>query len=191
MKGAADAVVPAGAARFDSHGYRRTLGQFATGVTIVTTRTPDGQRVGLTVNSFTSVSLDPPLVLWCLSRAAASAPSFLAAARFAINVLALDQVDLAQRFATPHADRFAGVGCRAGEDGVPLLDGAIAHLVCRNLNLARRPTGDHLVFIGEVEHHERFTGEPLVFQAGAYGRLVSRQPEARDYSGIAPKMKVA
>lgn len=191
MKDAANSVDGAVATRFDSHGYRRTLGQFATGVTIVTTSTPDGQRVGLTVNSFTSVSLDPPLVLWCLSRAAASLPSFLAAGRFAINVLALEQSDLAQRFATRHPDRFAGVGCTVGPGGVPLLAGALAHLVCRNLNLARRPTGDHFVFIGEVEHYERFAGEPLAFHGGEYGRLVSMETGDTGYSGIAPKMKVA
>lgn len=189
MNGSAKAVIPAPATRFDAHGYRRTLGQFATGVAIVTTCTPDGQRVGLTVNSFTSVSLDPPLILWCLGRAAASVEPFRAARRFAINVLGLDQVALAQRFATRHADRFAGIGCRFGAGGMPLLDGAIAHLVCRSV--AQQPAGDHLVFIGKVEHYERFAGEPLVFQAGDYGRLAPMPAAEADYSGIAPKIKAA
>jgi flavin reductase (DIM6/NTAB) family NADH-FMN oxidoreductase RutF len=186
MDGAAKAMTPGPGMRFDPHGYRRTLGQFATGVTIVTTCAADGQRVGLTVNAFTSVSLDPPLVLWCLRREAASVPPFLAAARFAINVLALDQAAVAQRFATRHADRFAGVDWRAGPGGLPLLNGAIAHFVCRSV--AREAGGDHLIFIGAVEHYERFDGEPLAFHGGEYGQLV---PLPAGYSGIAPKMKVA
>lgn len=166
MNRSAAAVALEPAAGFDRRDYRDTLGQFATGVTVVTTLALDGLRVGLTVNSFASVSLDPPIVLWCLSRSSASAPQFLAATRFAISVLAFDQVAVAQRFASRHPDRFAGIGCRIGPGGVPLLDGEIAHLVCRNM--ARHPTGDHLVFIGEVEHCERFAGEPLVFHAGKY-----------------------
>jgi flavin reductase (DIM6/NTAB) family NADH-FMN oxidoreductase RutF len=189
MNGAAKTITPVAATQFDARGYRQTLGQFATGVTILTTCTADGQRVGLTVNSFTSVSLDPPLVLWCLRREAASVPPFLAAARFAINVLALDQAAVAQRFAERHGDRFAGGDWRAGPGGMPLLGGAVAHLVCRTV--ARQPAGDHLVFIGEVEHHARFAGDPLAFHGGAYGRLVSLPPEEAVYSGIAPKMKVA
>jgi len=189
MNSSQDAVTPEQGARFDRRDYRGTLGQFATGVTVVTMRTPNGRRIGLTVNSFTSVSLDPPLVLWCLSRESASLPEFLTTNRFAINVLALNQVAIAQRFATRHADRFAGIGCGIGPGGVPLLDGAIAHLVCRNI--IQQPTGDHLIFIGEVERYERFAGEPLVFQAGDYGRLLSTRSEERDYSGIAPKMKAA
>lgn len=189
MDASSDVVARAYDPRFDPRAYRRALGEFATGVTIVTTCAPDGRRVGLTVNSFTSVSLDPPLVLWCLGREAASVQPFLAAGRFAINVLALDQVAIAQRFATRHADRFAGVDWRAGPGGMPLLADAIAHLVCRTV--ARQPAGDHLVLIGNVEHYERFDGEPLAFHGGEYGRLVSLPPEGADYSGIAPKMKVA
>jgi len=189
MNRSAEAVALEPGAHFDSRDYRDTLGQFATGVTVVTARAPDGRRVGLTVNSFTSVSLDPPIVLWCLSRSSASARQFLAATRFAINVLAFDQVVVAQRFASRHPDRFAGIGCRIGPDGVPLLDGAIAHLVYRNI--ARHPTGDHLIFIGEVEHYERFAGEPLVFQAGEYARLLPICLDGKDYSGIAPNTKHA
>jgi flavin reductase (DIM6/NTAB) family NADH-FMN oxidoreductase RutF len=189
MSDSAEAVALERVPHLDQGDYRRTLGQFATGVTVVTTRTLDGVRVGLTVNSFTSVSLDPPTVLWCLSCASASVRPFLAAARFAINMLAFDQAAVAQRFATRHPDRFSGVGCQIGPGGVPLLDCAIAHLVCRNI--ARHRSGDHLIFIGAVEHFQRFAGEPLVFHAGEYGRLLPARLDSGDYSGIAPKIKVA
>ena len=160
-------------APFDARAYLRTLGQFATGVTVVTARALDGRRVGLTVNSFTSVSLDPPIVLWCLSRNSASMSSFLTSKRFAINVLARDQVVIAQRFASRHADRFAGVACSIGLGGVPLIDGAIARLVCQRIDQHR--VGDHLVLIGEVEHFKRFDGDPLVFHGGTY-RVAAPHP---------------
>jgi flavin reductase (DIM6/NTAB) family NADH-FMN oxidoreductase RutF len=165
------------AARCDARDLRAALGQFATGVTIVTTRGSDGRRVGLTVNSFTSVSLDPPLVLWCLSRDAASMRHFIGAERFAVNVLAVDQIAIARRFASRHVDRFADVACSIGLGGVPLIEGAIAHFVCRSMEQHR--AGDHFVFIGEVQHHECFGGEPLVFHAGEY-RMAPHCPAARN-----------
>lgn len=169
--------------------YRRALGQFATGVAIVTT-CRDGQPAGLTVNAFTSASLDPPLVLWCLSLAAGSAPAFLAANRFAVNVLALQQVALARRFSTHRTERFAGVGWRVGPSGMPLLDGVIAHYVCRRI--AHQIAGDHFVFVGEVEHYASDPGRPpLIFHGGEYGQLDRAARDDVDYSGSAPKMKVA
>lgn len=185
-----DAATLRAEVRPDHREYRRALAQFATGVAVVTTRDADDRPIGLTVNAFTSASLDPPLVLWCLSLAAGSAPAFLAASRFAINVLAARQVALARRFATRHHDRFAGVDWRAGPYAMPLLDGAIAHFVCRSI--ARQVAGDHLVFIGEVEHYERVAGEPpLVFHGGEYAGLAPLPRDDADYSGIAPKMKAA
>lgn len=138
----------------------------------MTTRGLDGRGVGLTVSSFTSVSLDPPLVLWCLGRASASLSEFLAAGRFAVNVLAVDQSAIAQRFASRHVERFAGVACSIGLGGLPLIAGAIAHFVCRRARQIE--AGDHLVFIGEVEHFQRFDGEPLLFHAGEFGAVASR-----------------
>jgi flavin reductase (DIM6/NTAB) family NADH-FMN oxidoreductase RutF len=159
---------------FDRHDFRKALGQFSTGVTVVTTRGIDGRRVGMTANSFSSVSLDPPLVLWSLARQAPSLADFTAASHFAINVLAAHQHHLSRRFSTPLADKFGGVDCSEGTAGVPLIDGAIARFVCRNVR--QHDGGDHLIFIGEVERYERFEGAPLVFHAGRY-QVTARHPE--------------
>jgi flavin reductase (DIM6/NTAB) family NADH-FMN oxidoreductase RutF len=160
--------------RFDRRDLRRALGQFATGVTVITTRAGDGRRVGLTANSFTSLSLEPPLVLWCLAKGAPSAAEFLDCDHFAVNVLAADQHHLSRQFSTPAADKFAGVTVTDGVGGVPLLDGAIAHFTCRHTH--HHDGGDHVIFIGEVERYEAFDGEPLVFHSGFY-RVATRHPE--------------
>ncbi|NRQ32778.1 flavin reductase family protein [Nonomuraea sp. NN258] len=143
---------------------REAFGQFATGVAVITTVTPEGTRAGVTVNSFTSVSLDPPLVLWCLSERAPSAPSFLRAGQFAINVLAAGQEHLSRRFATGAADKFAGVELLGTP--LPLLAGTLAHFVCRTVRV--HDGGDHHIFVGEVERYQRAEGDPLVFHAGRY-----------------------
>jgi len=145
---------------------RSTLGEFATGVAIVTARGNEGATWGLTINSFASVSLDPPLVQWSLAAAAASRPLFERAAFHAINVLAGAQGPLARRFSARQVDRFAGVPLREGLHGAVLIEGALAHLVCRVCG--RRETGDHLVFVSEAVHHRIGPGEPLVFYAGRY-----------------------
>ncbi|MEV4248992.1 flavin reductase family protein [Streptosporangium canum] len=162
---------------------RDAFGQFATGVAVVTTVTPDGDRAGVTVNSFTSVSLDPPLVLWCLSRNAPSAPVFLRAGRFAVNVLAAGQDHLSQRFARPLPDKFAGVETRPGPGGPPLLVGALAHFACRTLTT--HDGGDHVIFVGEVGYFQRSEGEPLVFHAGGYGEFAGAG-RAADRAGARP-----
>lgn len=167
---AAEAV----AAGFDRRDFRRALGEFATGVTVVTTCTRDGRRIGVTVNSFTSVSLDPPLVLWCLAREAASLLDFTGASHFAINVLAADQHHLSRQFSTPLPDKFCGVDFADGVAGVPLLNGVIARFICHNVE--QHDGGDHVIFVGEVEAYERFDGEPLVFHSGRY-RVATRHPE--------------
>ncbi|WP_256219334.1 flavin reductase family protein [Variovorax sp. 770b2] len=160
--------------RFDRRDFRKALGQFSTGVTVITTRAIDGRRVGMTANSFSSVSLDPPLVLWSLARQAPSVDDFTGASHFAINVLAANQHHLSRQFSTPQADKFASVGCCEGTAGVPLLDGAIARFVCRNVK--QYDGGDHLIFIGEVERYDRLDGEPLVFHSGYY-QVTTRHPE--------------
>ena len=152
---------------FDERQFRDALAQFATGVTVVCTRAPDGRYVGFTANSFNSVSLTPPLVLWSLSRRSASLPAFEAAQGYAINVLSAQQVDLARRFSRPHADRFAGVAHRLGWSEAPLIDGCIAWLECRHYVLHR--AGDHVLFIGEVVTVERSHGPGLVFHHGRFG----------------------
>jgi flavin reductase (DIM6/NTAB) family NADH-FMN oxidoreductase RutF len=152
---------------FSSQEFRAALGMFATGVTIVTARTGDGQVIGLTANSFNSVSLDPPLVLWSLARAAASLPSFSAGSHYAINVLAADQKSLAERFALKGADRWAGVNFTEGIAGSPLLTGAAATFEC--FNRSRYEEGDHVIFVGEVERCSwRAGASPLLFHGGQF-----------------------
>lgn len=158
---------------FDARELRQVLGSFVTGVTVITTVDGGGKAHGLTANSFSSVSLDPPLILWSQSRAAPSHPVFRACERFAVNILADDQVDVSNRFARAADDKFAGSGVRPGLGGVPLIEGCAAHLECRLVNAF--PGGDHMVFIGEVERIERHARQPLVFGGGRY--LVA-QPHA-------------
>jgi flavin reductase (DIM6/NTAB) family NADH-FMN oxidoreductase RutF len=159
---------------FDVRELRSALGQFATGVTVVTTRAADGSRVGMTANSFTSVSMEPPLVLWCPSKRAPSLRDFEGSTHFAINILASDQHVLSRQFATPADDKFAGVRCDDGVSGVPLIHGAVATFQCRTV--ARHDAGDHVVYIGQVEEYTNNGGEPLVFHGGSYHATV-RHPE--------------
>lgn len=153
---------------------RDSLGAYPTGVTIVTARAPDGRPVGLTVNSFASLSLDPPLLLWSLANRSPNLRAFRTASHFAINVLAEHQADLARRFATPTiADKFQGVALRRapqpGAELAPLLEGAVAHFTCASRDAIE--TGDHTLFIGRIEHHLREPGDPLVFHGGRFGTL--------------------
>ncbi len=170
-------MAPSRGEGFDQKEFRRTLGQFATGVTIVTTRAPDGRAVGITVNSFTSVSLNPPLVLWCLAGNSACLPVFEQAAHFAIHILSASQHALSQRFALPIPNRFEGVDTEDGKDGLPLLKGVAARLICRNVK--QYDGGDHAIFLGEVEECTRYGGKPLVFYSGRY-HLVTRHPDLLD-----------
>lgn len=149
--------------------FRDTLGMFATGITVVTTRTPDGEPIGLTVNSFNSVSLEPPLIVWSLTSNLPSTPLFENAEYYAINVLAEDQEALSQRFASRAGERFAGLEFDEGVGGVPLLRGCCARFECRNT--VRHPGGDHVVFISEVVGFDRSERAPLIYFGGAYRRL--------------------
>jgi flavin reductase (DIM6/NTAB) family NADH-FMN oxidoreductase RutF len=152
---------------FSARDFRLALGMFATGVTIVTARSADGRVIGLTANSFNSVSLQPPLVLWSLARSAASLAVFSAGSHYAINVLAADQKALAERFATRGADRFQGVTFDEGAGGAPLLHGAAANFEC--FNRSRYEEGDHVIFVGEVERcSSRAGASPLLFHGGRY-----------------------
>jgi flavin reductase (DIM6/NTAB) family NADH-FMN oxidoreductase RutF len=152
---------------FSAQEFRTALGMFATGVTIVTARTAEGHVVGLTANSFNSVSLSPPLVLWSLSHAAASMPAFSAGSHYAINVLAADQKPLAERFARRGVDRWTGVTFDEGVGGAPLLHGAAAVFEC--FNRSRYEEGDHVIFVGEVERCTHRPGaSPLLFHGGRY-----------------------
>ena len=147
--------------------FRAALGMFATGVTIVTARTADGALIGLTANSFNSVSLDPPLVLWSLSRGARSLEAFSTGSHYAINVLAADQKALAERFASPAADRWAGVAFTEGAGGSPVLAGAAATFECASRS--RYEEGDHTIFVGRVEAcSHRVGASPLLFHGGRF-----------------------
>lgn len=156
---------------FSQRDFRDALGRFATGVTVVTARHADGRLVGVTVNSFTSVSLDPPLILFCLDREAASLAAFQDVGRFAVNILAEGQEELSVRFAAPLSDRWDGVATTASENGSPALDSALATLDC---DLDRVVDGgDHLILIGRVTAlRESAEGQrPLVYFRGQYRGL--------------------
>jgi flavin reductase (DIM6/NTAB) family NADH-FMN oxidoreductase RutF len=147
--------------------FRTALGQFATGVTIVTTRTVDGLYVGLTASSFNSVSLTPPLVLWSLARSASAFEAFQACSHYAIHVLAADQGALAQRFATKGIDRFANLTLGAGLGGAPILEGTTAVFECTNHS--RHEGGDHLIFVGRVERcTQHLNAAPLIYHRGEF-----------------------
>ncbi len=162
-----DVTLRAQAPLFSKTEFRTALGMFATGVTIVTARTADGELVGLTANSFNSVSLDPPLVLWSLARAAASMPAFSTGSHYAINILAADQQHLALRFAAKGLDRFADVAFVEGVAGAPLLAGAAASFEC--FNRSRYEEGDHVIFVGEVERCTHRAGaSPLLYHGGKF-----------------------
>lgn len=162
-------VVARQAARHDARDFRSALGCFPTGVCLITTAAPDGRRVGLTANSFSSVSLDPPMVLWSLARTASSAPVFRDAEYFTINVLASGDHELSTHFASSGEDKFAKYPerFRAGLAGAPVLQGAVATFECHSRH--RYYGGDHIVVIGVVERYAYDAGRaPLVFHRGRY-----------------------
>ena len=154
---------------FTDREFRDALAQFATGVAIICAPGPDDQFVGFTANSFNSVSLEPPLVSWCLAGDATTLPAFQRSARYAISVLGAGQAALALRFARPHADRFEGVPFRLGWSGAPLIEGAVAWFECRHH--ARHTAGDHTLFVGEVVRCARDPAPGLVFHRGSFRGL--------------------
>lgn len=153
----------------DPRELRRALSCFPTGVAIVTTLGDNGAPIGLTVSSFNSVSMDPPLILWSLTRTAASAGAFKAHGAFAVNVLAAEQEPLCRHFASGEGNRFAAVPWRSGTDGVPIIAGAAATFECRNW--AIYPGGDHEIFLGEVVRYDHADSVPLVFGKGRLSPL--------------------
>lgn len=161
-----ETATPPAVQPLDAREFRRALGTFATGVTVITTSRSGGEPVGLTANSFSSVSLDPPLVLWSLSLRSPSLRAFEEASHFAVNVLAEDQASVSQRFATPLPDKFDGIAWRRGIARLPLLDGTVARLECANT--VRHVGGDHVIFIGQVERFAYEAKAPLVFCQGRY-----------------------
>lgn len=151
---------------FDPRDLRRAFGRFGTGVTVVTTRSFDGVRVGVTANSFNTVSLEPPIVLWSLASRSPNLDNFRQAGRFVVNVLAREQVDLSQRFSRPAPDKFAGVAHHDGLGGLPVLEGCVAAIECVTLN--SHVIGDHVLFLGRVERYAYGDAAPLLFCNGQY-----------------------
>jgi len=164
---------------FDKRELRNVLGAFVTGVTVVTTIDKDGAPQGVTANSFSSVSLEPPLVLWSQAQAARSFPAFRDADRFVVNILAQDQVGISRQFASSSNEKFAGVAWTPGLGGVPVIDDSSAFLECRRV--ATYPGGDHVVFLGQVENFQRTQRRPLAFGGGRY--MVAYAHELGDETG--------
>lgn len=157
-------------AQADTRALRNALGRFATGIAIVTAIDPDGHPIGLTVNSFSAVSLNPALVLWCLDNGSNNLEAFRKASHHAINILAVDQKDLSNRFATWPTDRFAGLPWQAGSGGAPVFPGCCATFEVANES--QLPGGDHTIFVGRVERfNEAADLAPLLFHAGQYRTL--------------------
>ena len=146
--------------------FRQSLGQFATGVAIVTAHA-NGQSVGVTVNSFSSVSLEPPLVLWSIAKTSQSYPVFMDARHFVVHILTAEQMELASRFARSGAEKFVGVESKAGPSGAPMLEGCAAVFECAAD--ARHDAGDHTILIGRVERYQHQDRPLLLFAKGRYG----------------------
>ncbi|VVE90494.1 flavin reductase family protein [Pandoraea bronchicola] len=169
---------------FDADVLRGVLGHFATGVTVITTRDTGRQRVGVTANSFNSVSLDPPLVLWSLSRQSSSHAAFTSARYWAVHVLSEAQEALSRRFASRSIDRFAGLDIEEGHGGTPLLSGCAARFECETFSL--HESGDHTVLIGRVLAVDQRAGaSPLVFHGGRYRHLAEPSGSDQSAAGLA------
>ena len=156
-------------AEIDASQFRQLLGRFATGVTILTVATPEGGPLGMTANSLASVSLHPPLISVCVDREAAMHDVILEAPEFVVNVLASPQEALARRFADQHEDRFDGIGYHLSPEGLILLDGTLAHIVCERH--ATYPAGDHTIVVGRVVGGATSDGRPLLYYRGGYAAL--------------------
>lgn len=155
----------------DPRDFRSALGTYATGVTIITAAAPDGKPYGLTCNSFASVSLNPPLVLWSLVVYSSSLTIFQNASHFTVNVLGVSQQALASKFAKSSDDKFTGVDWTPGLGNAPVLAESVANFQCRSVN--RYYGGDHVIFLGAVEAYTYNAKEPLLFARGAFGRFLA------------------
>ena len=172
----AGALMTATAPDFDSAYFRSALGRFATGVTVITAETRDGAPIGLTISSFNSVSLDPPLILWSLSKKAATLPDFQAARRYVVHVLSAKQLHLAKQFAQgPQAQRFSGIPTERTPLGTLKLKEADCAAWFECYNLVQHEGGDHIVFIGQVERCHRSLALPLVYHAGDFDLTPSQE----------------
>jgi flavin reductase (DIM6/NTAB) family NADH-FMN oxidoreductase RutF/DNA-binding MarR family transcriptional regulator len=165
-------LIEQGVPEADGRAFRQCLGQYPTGVTIITARCAD-KLLGMAVNSFAAVSLNPPLVLWSIRRESASAADFCEAGHFGVSVLAADQVQVSQWFGSAHPERFSLAAWSPDSHGSPLLNGAIAHLECRRHTVL--DGGDHFILVMHVESYARYRGEPLLFAQGQYA-VTQRHP---------------
>jgi flavin reductase (DIM6/NTAB) family NADH-FMN oxidoreductase RutF len=167
---------------FTARDFRDAVGWFATGVTVITARGGDGAFYGVTANSFASVSLDPPLVLWSLDKRSPSSAGFAAAGHFAVNILAQDQQGLSARFATTGPDKWRDIAHESWQTGAPILPGSLASLDCRVE--AKHDGGDHVIYVGRVLRLEsRRHGQPLLFSRGSYRALGERVGVAGETPG--------
>lgn len=162
--------------KIDTRELRNCFGKFATGITIITALAPDGTKLGLTVNSFSSLSLDPPMILWSLDKRSNSLDALQNASHFAVNVLASDQMELSNKFASPSDEKYNGVELAPSKCNLPLFAGAVAHLECKNIQT--HDGGDHIIFIGEVEHFCISDKKPLLYANGQYA-VAARHPATK------------
>ncbi|MBI3145342.1 MAG: flavin reductase [Pseudogulbenkiania sp.] len=168
----------------DPRGFRRALGNFATGVTIMTAATPSGMKAGVTANSFNSVSLDPPLVLWSIDKRSNSHQVFDEATHFAVNILAADQIDLSNQFARPKDDKFAGIAYETGAGGAPLFTDCAARFQCEKYQQV--DGGDHWILIGKVVAFDDFGRSPLLYHQGTYSMVLPHARMQKKDEGGAP-----
>ncbi|MGI9520882.1 MAG: p-hydroxyphenylacetate 3-hydroxylase reductase component [Hyphomicrobiaceae bacterium] len=169
---------------FDARAFRRALGNFATGVTIVTAQGPDGAKVGVTASSFNSLSLDPPLILWSSLKSSRSRAVFEAASHFAVNVLAFDQMDLSNHFARQQDDKFVDMTWHEGIGGSPIFPKCAGRFQCETHNIV--DGGDHVLFIGKVITFDDFGRSPLCFHQGSYSMVVNHPGSAPNASERTP-----
>jgi flavin reductase (DIM6/NTAB) family NADH-FMN oxidoreductase RutF len=170
--------VESGDPRIEADSFRRSLAEFATGVTVIATSV-DGERFGLTSNSFASVSLDPPLVLWSIRRESKSFGAFAACSHFAVNILAENQIELSQRFARSGPDKFRDLDCQAGQGDALLFPGVAASFEC--VRTQTYDGGDHLILIGQVLRYSRYDRQPLLFVKGRYA-VSADHPDTRIFT---------
>jgi len=164
--------------KLDARELRNCFGKFATGITVITSVAKHGARIGLTVNSFSSLSIDPPMILWSLDNRSLNLEELKEASHFAVNVLASDQVEISNNFASPAEDKFKGIETLEGQFGMPLLKDTVAFLEC--INVHQYPGGDHTIFVGEVRDFAISNKKPLLYANGQYG-LAVRHP-SNNYS---------
>lgn len=169
---------------FDSRAFRRALGNFATGVTVVTAAGASGRKVGVTANSFNSVSLEPALILWSIDKRSTSHEVFEEASHFAVNILAADQIELSNNFARPKDDRFAGIDYQQGAGGAPLLADCSARFQCEKYQ--QLDGGDHWILVGKVVAFDDFGRSPLLYHQGAYSMVLPHTRMTQRAEGQAP-----